>query len=225
MKVQAIVVAAGSGERLKAGVAKPFVMLRGRPLIIHTLAVLQDCALIQSIIVAAHPDCLKKMTDVIHQAELHKVSVVVAGGATRSQSVKNTLAALDADTDVVLIHDGARPLITADFVEQMIMAASFSDHAVIAAVPVKSTIKRANRDSRLVEETLDRRVLWDVQTPQIFEKRMLLKAYSQDNIEATDDAALVERMGGAVKIFLGLEQNIKITTPYDLQIAEKIFEG
>jgi 2-C-methyl-D-erythritol 4-phosphate cytidylyltransferase len=224
MKIQAIVAAAGSGDRLGGNVPKPFVMIHGRPLVICTLVILEKCPLIESIIVTAHPDHVEWMQKTIHDAGLIKTLHVVAGGETRTRSVRNALDVLDADTEKVLIHDGARPLITVDFIRDMIES-SLHEEALIAAVPVKPTIKQVDPDSLIVQKTLDRRCLWDIQTPQIFQRDLLLQAYRQEKGEATDDAALVEYLGKAVKIFPGLEQNIKVTTPYDLLLAEKILEG
>jgi len=221
MKIQGIVAAAGSGERLGGTVPKPFVLIHGRPLVIYTLLIFEKCPLMTSVIVAAHPDHLDQMRGVISDAGLKKISHVVAGGKERSQSIKKALAFLDDDTDRVLIHDGARPLVTPAFVQEM-MVASIDDEALIAAVPVKPTIKRVDPVSCCVEETLDRRCLWDIQTPQIFARELLVQAYNQETIDATDDASLVERLGQKVKIFPGLEQNIKVTTPYDLLLVHNL---
>jgi len=223
MKVQVIIAAAGSGERMGGDISKPFVMLCGRPLVVHTLSVFEECDAVHSIIVAAHPDYCDRMRAVIADAGLAKVSSVIAGGDTRGQSVFNALKALDEDTGRVLIHDGARPCITLNFVAGMIQTA-VQDEALVAGVPVKPTIKRADPVSLAVRETIPRDGLWEIQTPQIFEPDLLRQAYRQKEHEATDDAALVERLGWDVRIFPGLEENIKVTTPHDLFVAEKILE-
>lgn len=221
MKIQAIVAAAGSGERLGKEVPKPFIVIHGRPLVIHTLLVLEQCGLIEGIIVTAHPDHLERMRTIISDAGLRKISCVTAGGKTRTESVRKALDRLDADTQKVLIHDGARPLITADFLQRMIEA-SMDEDALIAALPVKPTIKQVDPASLAVQKTLDRNGLWEIQTPQIFQKALLQQAYHQKDIDVTDDAALIEHLGRGVKVFPGLEQNIKITTPFDLMLAEKL---
>lgn len=223
MKTQVIVAAAGTGERLGMDVAKPFVLLNGKPLVSYALSIFEACDSIDSVIIAAEVNALEMMREVVDQAGLTKVRHIVAGGELRSDSVKNALAVVDEDTDRVVIHDGARPLITVDFIDQMI-AAVVDEDALVAAIPVKPTIKHVNSKTLIVEKTLDRSCLWDVQTPQIFKKDVLFEAYETDDLRATDDAALVERLGKNVKIFQGLEQNIKVTTKNDLFLAEKLLE-
>ena len=224
MNVQAIVAAAGTGERLGGAAPKPFVEIHGRPLVVHTLSVFEASASVSGVIVAAHPDHVERMRAVVQASGLTKVCHVVAGGSLRSHSVRHALAVMGPGIDKVLVHDGARPLITSDFVEQMI-AASADYPALVAAVPVKPTIKRADPKSLIVEETLDRACLWDIQTPQIFSADVLIRAYAAGEIEATDDAALVEQLGIPVRLFPGLDQNIKVTTFCDLILAEKLLEG
>ena len=224
MKVQAIVAAAGLGERLGERLPKPFVKVYGQPLVVYTLRVLESCPKINGIIVAVHPQWVKAMQKAAKDAGLKKIVCVVAGGAERSDSVYNALRVLKKDTDMVLIHDGARPLITKTFVQQMIRAAETED-GLIAAVPVKPTIKRVDPDTLFVQETLDRALLWDIQTPQIFQRDVLDRAYAQKDRTATDDAALVERLGKRVRIFPGLEQNIKVTTPQDLIVVKKMLKA
>ena len=224
MKVQAIIASAGTGERLGTAEAKPFVPAGGRPLVSYALEIFERCQLIDSIVVAAECSALDRMKALADQFGLKKIKHITAGGKTRAGSVKNALAVLDHDTDYVIIHDGARPLITLDFLEQMLKE-SFGQDAVIAAVPVKPTIKRVDPKTLYVQETLNRASLWDVQTPQIFCRAVLEEAYRADDLDVTDDAALVERLGKPVKIFPGLEQNIKVTTQYDLMLAEKFLGG
>ncbi|MEW5894301.1 MAG: 2-C-methyl-D-erythritol 4-phosphate cytidylyltransferase [Candidatus Omnitrophota bacterium] len=223
MKIQAIIAAAGIGQRLGSGQAKPFAILHGKPLVLYALEVFEKCLQIDSVIVAAHAEATEKMTGVIRAAGFKKSFMVVAGGKERRHSVKNALNHLDSDTELVLVHDGARPFINVRFIEAMIQAAIRED-ALIAAVPVKPTIKRADAVNKNVVETLDRSCLWDTQTPQIFKKDVLARAYEQADFSATDDASLVERLGITVRIFPGLEENIKVTTPMDLFIAEKLLE-
>jgi len=223
MKIQAIVAAAGSGERLGHRFPKPFVMVGGQPLVVYALKVLAACPLIQSLIVAVHPEWVEVMQKIAEEFGIKRIAQIVAGGLERSDSVCHALQALDKDTDAVLVHDGVRPLITLDFVQKMIAAAEHED-GLIAAVPVKSTIKRIDPESLIVQETLDRSSLWDVQTPQIFQRDVLEEAYAQEHRTATDDAVLVERLGKKVRVFPGLEQNMKVTTPQDLVFVERILE-
>lgn len=223
MKLQAIIAAAGAGERLGMDEAKPFVLLKNKHLVLYALEVCEACDRIDSIIIAAALSSLEQMQSVVAQQGFKKVKHIIAGGKERTASVYNALAFIDSDTTHVMIHDGARPLITVDFVNNMINAAADKD-ALIAAVPVKPTIKQVDLTTLIVQKTLDRQFLWDIQTPQIFVKEVLIKAYEGDFSDATDDASLVERMGKEVKVFLGLEQNIKVTTAQDLFIAEKLLE-
>lgn len=222
MKTQAIIAAAGKGERLGTDVAKPFVVLNQQhPLVMYSLMIFEQCEAIDSVIIAADADKIDKMNQLVAKEGLRKVKHIVAGGSTRAHSVKNCLAVLDEDTECVVIHDGARPLITVDFVRQMISSCTDDVPALIAAVPVKPTIKQVDPDTLCVRQTLDRSCLWDIQTPQVFKRNILDEAYQVKHIQATDDAALVERMGKPVKVFPGLEQNIKVTTPQDLFFVEK----
>ena len=220
MKVWVIIVAAGSGTRLKVKVPKAFVCLRGKPLITYSLVVFQNIRVVDSIIVVGHRDHLKRFESL--RRDFKKISAVVAGGATRSDSVKCGLAAVDRDVDIVLVHDAARPLIDAAMVSRLI-AALRKYQAAIVAVPVKATVKQVKPKTMTVERTLQRSLLWDVQTPQGFRKDVLVKAHQQRfKGEATDDAMLVEHLGVAVKVVMGDDRNIKITTPEDLKIAEKL---
>jgi len=224
MKVQAIVAAAGLGMRLGAGVPKPFVMIHGTPLIVYTLRQLQECSLIAGMIVVVHQDYFSDMEKIVSVHGLSKVVRIVPGGEQRSDSVRHGLQVLEDDTRLVLIHDGARPLITVDFLNRMIQAAQ-KQEALIAAVPVKPTIKQVNGETLLVERTLDRRCLWDIQTPQIFQREVIEQAYALNAAEATDDAFLVEQLGVNIKIFPGLDRNIKVTTREDLILAEQLLAG
>ena len=153
---------------------------------------------------------------------LSKEVHIISGGQSRQDSVFKGLKALDRDTKIVFIHDAARPLLSKDLVQRAI-ASCVKQKAVIAAVPLKPTIKKVNRRSRVVEETLERDSLWEVQTPQVFAKDILLKAHRKfKGQKATDDASLVEQLGVKVKIVMGDYRNIKITTPEDIKIAEAL---
>ena len=218
MRIQVIIVAAGSGTRLRSHVPKAFVLFKKKPLIAHSLAVFQKAAAVNGIIVVGHKDHLKRFEAL--QQKFHKARVVVAGGVTRADSVKCGLAALSNDTDIVLVHDAARPLVNAPVLGRL-LAALRKHKAAIAAVPVKATIKQVNAKTLLVDNTLRRDLLWDVQTPQGFHRDVLVKAHQlKFKGEATDDAMLVERLGVPVKVVMGDHRNIKITTPEDLKIAE-----
>lgn len=202
----ALVVAAGRGERLGARGPKAFVTLAGRPLLEWSLQALRAAPSIAAVVVAVPPGV--------------EYPGAVAGGAHRSASVRNALAAAPAD-DVVLVHDAARPLLTVELVEACIAGLAGFD-AVVAAAPVTDTIKEADAE-RVVRRTLDRAALWAVQTPQVFQRGVLARALDQpDDVlaAATDDAGLVERLGGRVGVVAAPRENLKVTTPLDLRVAE-----
>lgn len=204
----ALLVAAGSGERLGAGVPKAFVALAGRPMLEWSVEALRAAG-IEEIVVALPPG-----TAAPHGC------VGVAGGATRSASVRNALAAVTADGHVV-VHDAARPLVTAAHFLNTLAALEHAD-AAIAAAPLTDTVKEAGAD-RLVTATLDRSRLWAVQTPQAFRRDALERALAvSDDVlaAATDDAWLVERAGGTVLVVESTPENLKVTTPHDLRVAE-----
>jgi len=218
-KTQAIVAAAGSGTRLDASGSKMLLEINGKPLIVYSLETLSRSGLIDSVIVVASEELIKVMQTLIKSYGLVKVKRTVAGGPTRVQSVANGLKTLDADTDLVLIHDGARPLVADEIIERAVTAC-YSEPAVIVGVPVKPTIKRINPQDKYVEATFDRRLLWEVQTPQVFQKAVILKAHRENNdLQATDDAYLVEMIGERVKVVEGSYSNIKVTTKEDIDIA------
>ncbi len=216
-----IIVAAGAGTRFRAKVPKPFVLLKGKTLLSYSLKVFEQSPLVNSVIVVGHKDYLPRFQQAVKP--FRKVSVVVAGGATRADSVKRGLSALDQDADIVMVHDAARPFVDQAMIGRLVVA--LQEHkAAIVAVPVKATIKKVNAKTMIVEETPKRDLLWDVQTPQGFHKNTLLKAHAKIKPGTstgflTDDAMLVEAMGIKVKVVMGDYRNIKITTPEDLIMA------
>jgi 2-C-methyl-D-erythritol 4-phosphate cytidylyltransferase len=203
----ALLVAAGSGERLGAGRPKAFVMLAGRPMLEWSLDALRGAGLDE--VVVALPE-----------GESAPAGCVgVRGGATRSASVRNALAAAGA-ADAVVVHDAARPLVTPEHFTRALAALADADCA-IAAAPVTDTVKQAGPDGR-VTATLDRSLLWAVQTPQAFRRAALERALAAgDDVlaQATDDAWLVERAGGTVRVVESTPANLKVTTPHDLEVA------
>jgi 2-C-methyl-D-erythritol 4-phosphate cytidylyltransferase len=208
----ALIVAAGLGERLGAARPKALVELAGRPLVQWSIDALSEVDEIERIVLALPPG-----------TPAPPGVTAVAGGPVRSDSVRRALAAA-SDGDPVLVHDAARPLITAELARAVIAALErdLSADAAIAAAPVTDTVKRVGRDG-VVSETLDRSSLWGVQTPQVFRRAALARALDvPDEVlaQATDDAWLVERAGGKVIVVGASEQNLKVTTPLDLQIAE-----
>src|SRR3954468_21041814 len=205
----AIIVAAGRGERLGSSGPKAFVALAGVSLLDRCLATVRAVPAIARVVVARPP----------WSPPLPGVDSV-EGGETRSASVRNALAALPAGDDAVVVHDAARPLAAPALFERVLTALGEAD-AAIAAAPVTDTIKEAG-PSELVERTLDRGRLWAVQTPQAFRRPVLERALAAgDDVlaRATDDAWLVERLGGSVRVVPSPPENLKVTTPVDLELA------
>ena len=214
----ALIVAAGRGERLGAGVAKALVPLAGRPMVLWSVDALRAVPAVARIVVALPPGVAppELPEDARGRAEVRWVG----GGEARSESVARALAAL-REGDPVLVHDAARPLLTPELVERVLAALPGAD-AAIAAAPVTDTVKRAGAD-RVVTETLDRSELWAVQTPQAFRRSALERALDVPTsilAAATDDAWLVERAGGDVRVVPAPPENLKVTTSLDLRIAE-----
>ncbi len=225
MKVQAIIPSAGTGTRLKASKHKPFVEINGVPLIAYTLIAFEESNLVNSVIVVAHKDAIKDIEDIVADQKFKKVAQVVEGGATRCESVFCGLAQVEKETDVVVVHDGARALVTPEIIDGAVSLCE-SQGSVVVAVPVKSTIKQVDQKQLTITKTLDRASLWEIQTPQVFKRDVLIKAHEQ-SVEATptDDAMLVEMMGETVKIFQGDYRNIKVTTQEDLIVAKAFLDA
>jgi 2-C-methyl-D-erythritol 4-phosphate cytidylyltransferase len=217
MRVVALVVAAGSGERLGAAQPKALVECGGRPLLDWSLDALAAAPSVGQIIVALP-------AGVDAAVVLPACVAGVEGGAQRSHSVRAALDAADPGAEYVLVHDAARPLIAPEEIEQVIEAAQADGvDGAIAAAPVTDTIKQVESGGHTVARTLDRSALWSVQTPQVFRRAMLQQVLGQpDHVvaAATDDASLVEAAGGRVVVVPTSAQNIKVTTPLDLQLAE-----
>ena len=216
----AVIVAAGSASRMK-GVDKIMAEIGGMPVIARTLSVFQNCDRIGEIVVVTREDLLVPVGEVCRQYGFDKVTRVVVGGADRSRSVQNGLNEL-GETDYVAIHDGARPFVSAEVLEETIHAAERSG-AAAPAIPVTDTIKTA-QDS-LVTGTPDRSTLFAVQTPQIFDMDLICGALYhciEKKIPLTDDCSAVEQIGKVVTLTVGERTNIKITTQFDLLIGEAI---
>ncbi len=209
----ALIVAAGRGERLGSDRPKALVTLFGRPMLEWSVAALRAVASVEQIVVALPADAV---------GEAPAGTVAVAGGEHRSHSVRAALLAAGPG-DPVIVHDAARPLATTALFETALAELERAGaDAVIAAAPVSDTIKELTGDG-VVARTLDRSALWAVQTPQVFRRAALeraLAASAEELARATDDAWLVERAGGTVRVVLGGDDNLKVTTPTDLRIAE-----
>ncbi len=224
--ITAVIAAAGRGSRMKMAENKVFLPLRGKSVLTYSIEAFARQPEIEELIVIAAPHEVETMTNLIEEMQPAVRWQVVAGGSERQYSVENALAAVDDRSEMVLVHDGARPLITEEVIERVI-AETRRSKASIAAVPVKDTIKRVDVDGTVVA-TPKRSELWAVQTPQGFETAMLKEAYRKARDDAflgTDDASLVERLGQAVTVAEGDYQNIKITTPEDLIVVAAFLEG
>ena len=217
----AVIVAAGSASRM-GGIDKVMAELDGEPMVVKSVRTFQECDAIREIVVVTRPDLIVPIRDLC--SGFDKVTAVVAGGKDRPSSVSNGLAALSDKVKLAAIHDGARPLISWQVIDRTVRAAN-SYGAAAPAIPVKDTIKVVH--GGIVKETPERKSLFAVQTPQVFDYDLLrgaLKKAELEKAEITDDCSAVERMGMSVKIVEGDERNLKITTPIDLTIAKMLLE-
>ncbi len=219
--VTAVVVAAGSSTRM-GGVNKQFLLIDGVPVLIRSLLALSECELVDEIVVSAREEDIPRMYSMLREYQVLKVKEIVRGGDTRQQSVFNAIKVSSPFSEYFAIHDGARPLVTGREIESTILAA-FEGGAAATAVKVKDTIKIADENG-LIVSTPDRSRLWAVQTPQVFERRLYLSAVDEvkGSESFTDDCKLIEEYGAAVKLVEGSYDNIKITTPGDIALAEAI---
>ncbi len=216
-KVGAIIAAAGSSQRM-GDIDKLFAPLEDKPLLAWSVDACQRCSLVEQVVVALNDKNLALGQRLKEQRGWSKVAIC-AGGARRQDSVREGLGKLKG-CDWVMIHDGARPFLTLGLIENGLEAARETG-AAVAAVPVKDTIKLVD-GSGLVKETLERDELWAIQTPQIFKFDMIAQAYEELRTEVTDDAAAVEQLGYKVRLYPGDQNNIKVTTPEDLALAQVI---
>lgn len=222
----AIIVAAGSSRRM-AGRDKLWTPLNGRLTLCHTIDVFESSPVVQRIILVLNAERIQAARALCEQEGWQKLASIVPGGARRQDSVRNgldALAEIAPDTRWVMIHDGARPLVTTTILEAGLQAAR-AHHAAIAAVPLKDTVKHVQ--DGFVVGTIDRSQHWAIQTPQVFSFPLIFEAHHSPEAqeEATDDAALLERKGMRVAIFPGAYTNIKITTQEDLLVAEALLRG
>lgn len=214
------------GRRMGQKVAKQFLPLGDKPMLAHTLLAFQRASGVDEIIpILSREDMESCLRDVIEQYHITKVRTLVVGGKERQDSVMNGLRKLGKDASIVLVHDGVRPFVTQEMIQESIDHAKKGD-CVAVGVPLKDTIKEVN-DKQVVRHTLERSRLWAIQTPQTFPVKILKRAYEESykhNVYGTDDAMLVERAGGTVHVIMGSYENIKITTPEDLILAEEILK-
>ncbi len=221
--VTAVIPAAGLGKRLGASVSKPYVCLNNKPLLAYTLTALEKSEKVKTIILVVEKNQISRAKSLVSRYNIRKVALVIRGGLTRSESVRNGIFSLGKDTDFVLIHDGARPFVSVALIDKCIRAAELYK-AAICAVPCVATIKSVDNNLNVIS-TFDRNKLWEAQTPQVFSYKIIKKAYEsldKGNKIFFDDASLVEQLPHKVKIVPGEYFNIKITTRADLEIARAI---
>jgi len=241
-KIKAIVPSAGIGKRFGSNISKPFQKLGGKPLIVWSLEALESVEEIEEIIPVLREDIIEKGADIFRKYNLSKIKRIARGGKERQDSVYNGLKLIDDKNCIVLIHDGVRPFIDKDLIEKTIKELLLPPYpplsmsllkggkggvkgfdGVVLGVPIKDTIKEAERG--IIKRTLKRDSLWAIQTPQVFPYAIISKVYERsirDGFYSTDDAALVEKYGGKIKVIMGSYRNIKITTSEDLITAESL---
>lgn len=222
VKASVVIVAAGSGKRMKSKVAKQFIEIKNKPVVAYSIEKFEGSDNISEIvIVTGENDIDYFKSEIIEKYGYKKVKAVVKGGSERQYSVYNGLKALDEKTDIVLIHDGVRPFIKPEEIDKLIDE-TIIHKACVLGVKVKDTIKVCD-EKGFVKDTPKRELLWSAQTPQVFNYSLIMEAHKRAEEEGflgTDDSMLAERMGYKIKMVEGSYENIKITTPEDLIIAE-----
>ncbi len=227
MRVAAIIAAAGLGRRMQQDLPKTYLRLLGKPILIHTLEIFEMVSGVHEVLVVVHPEDLEFcQEEIIDPYPLKKVLRLVPGGKERQDSVYHALKVLRKESenlDVIVVHDGVRPLVAPAQVSQVVSAARKYGSAVLG-IPCQDTLKRVNSRGEVID-TVDRRELWQIQTPQAFQTALLWQAYREamdQKFYATDEAALVEALGKPVVVVPGSSLNLKITTPDDLKMAEAL---
>ncbi|MDE2217656.1 MAG: 2-C-methyl-D-erythritol 4-phosphate cytidylyltransferase [Planctomycetota bacterium] len=224
MKVSVVLVGAGLGLRMGGAVKKPFMQIHGKPIFLHTIERFSQNDMIKEIILVVGETEIQSIREQWQSAlDTFKVKKIVPGGKRRQDSVYNGLCQTETDAEIVLIHDAVRPLVRREYIEAVIQKTKES-HAAILAAPIKATVKEVGNNF-YIQRTIPRNSLWMAQTPQGFEKSLILKAFHQfkdTGVEFTDDAEMVEKLGYPVCIVPGTDENIKITTPEDIKLAEAL---
>lgn len=220
-RVSVIIAAGGRSQRME-GINKQLALLRGVPVIARSMMVFQELEEVGEIIISARPEDMETIDKFANEYGITKFAGCAEGGETRQQSVVNALKRVSRDTSLIAVHDGARPLVKAEFIRQCIRDASIFGGAALA-VPVKDTIKQA--EGGFVTDTPDRSRLFITQTPQIFKKKLYFDGVNfagDHGLDFTDDCQLAEAVGGKIHLTISDYRNIKITTPEDMAIAEAI---
>lgn len=234
-KCTAIVLSAGTGSRMGGPIAKQYMSLAGKPVLWYSLNAVEQSVVIDDCILVAGQDDIEYVTkEIVQKYGFSKVHSAVAGGAERYLSVMNALKAMDESAGYVFIHDGARPFLTEEMLTRLADAVE-EYHACVAAMPSKDTVKIVDRENYAIQ-TPDRRTVWNVQTPQVFDARIIIEAYErlemgmqrlhEQGIAITDDAGVVELFTNyKVRMVEGSYRNLKITTPEDMVVAEALLKG
>jgi 2-C-methyl-D-erythritol 4-phosphate cytidylyltransferase len=218
----AIIVAAGSGKRMESDTKKQFLNLFGRPVLAHTIENINNNELINEIIIVVSKDDILTVKDIVLSCDVKKVREIVVGGENRADSVAKGLMSVSEDADIILIHDGVRPIVPNDLISNCILDAKEFGGATLG-VRVKDTIKTVDKDN-FITSTLNRDELIAIQTPQCFKADIIKKAYENYDKNALDDCSLVEALGIKIKVTEGSYNNIKLTTKEDLILLNAIIE-
>lgn len=224
--VSCIVAAGGKGTRIGAGINKIFIELCGEPIIAHTLAVLQNNDYIDEIIIVTGECDIPGCCDIVKEFGITKVKTITAGGDTRQQSVMNGLKEISPGSDILIVHDGARPLVESSRITEVICAAKEYGAAALGT-PEKNTLKFVDENG-FITHTVDRSHIYEIHTPQGFKTCLARTMYENainSGINGTDDCFLAESMGEKIRIVEDSGENIKITAPDDILVAERILEN
>jgi 2-C-methyl-D-erythritol 4-phosphate cytidylyltransferase len=224
----AVVLAAGEGRRVGAETAKSYLPIAGRPLVMRTLDRVFAARTVESVVLVVAAGEVKRCESMLRSdpALKNRRWLLQAGGPTRQQSARRGLECVGSDCDLVIIHDGARPFVSPGLIERCVKTAADKD-AVVVGLPVRDTIKVVSPE-RWIQSTPERSALWEIQTPQVFKRDLLVEAHARaerEGIQVTDDAMLVERIGSPVYVLEGERTNIKITVPEDVWLAEMLIRS
>ena len=220
-KNAAVIVAAGSGTRMGTERHKQFLSVLGKPVLAYTLEKFNNNKYINEIVIVTKEEYISYCQNLVKTYEINKATTIVIGGCTRQKSVFNGVNSVSDDIDCVLIHDGARPLVSDETISKCAIALK-NNKACAVGVPMKDTIKYSDNGS-FIDRTVDRSRLWQIQTPQCFDKQLVMKYHkmaANDGFEATDDCMLFEHYGERVALVEGEYENIKITSPQDIFVME-----
>lgn len=224
-KIVAVIAAAGTGSRMEAGINKQFIKIKDKPVLFYTLSIFESIGKIDEIIITAKADEIPYIkNEIVDKYGFNKVSQIVVGGEERQESVYNALKVIK-NCEIVLIHDGARPFVTEEIIENGIEYTKIYEASACGVTP-KDTIKIIDKDG-FSGGTLNRTELFNVQTPQCFNYALIMEAHSkcaQLKLKFTDDTAVLEYFGNKIYLYKGSYDNIKITTPEDLAVANRIVQ-